>query len=71
MQFLIETVTPPTSADMGRQVSVCPTLAEVHGIAAELFAGDRLALAELAALECAPEGELRGECGSLRFGPAA
>jgi hypothetical protein len=71
MQFLIETLRPAAPANRGRQLALCATLAGVHEIAAELFAGDELALAELEALGGLPEGELRGEPGVLRFAPAA
>jgi hypothetical protein len=71
MQFLIETVRPELPAIRGRQVALSPTLAGVREIAADLFADDELALAELDAIERWPEGELRGEPGVLRFGPAA
>jgi hypothetical protein len=70
MQFLIETVRPELPAIRGRQVALCPTLAAVHTIAAEHFAGDELALEQLEALGGSPEGELRGEPGVLRFAPA-
>jgi hypothetical protein len=70
MQFLIETVRPEAPAIRGRQVALCPSLAAVRNVAAEHFADDELALAQLDALGGAPEGELRGEPGVLRFAPA-
>jgi hypothetical protein len=70
MQFLSETVRPAVPASAGRQVALSPTLAGVREIAADLFADDELALAQLQAIESA-EGELRGEAGALRFAPAA
>ena len=70
MQFLIETERPAVPASAGRQVALSPTLAGVREIAAELFADDELALAQLDAIERWPEGELRGEPGVLRFAPA-
>jgi hypothetical protein len=71
MQFLIETVRPAVPASSGRQVALAPTLGGVREIAAELFADDELALAALDVMGPSPEGELRGEPGVLRFGPAA
>jgi hypothetical protein len=71
MQFLIETVRPAVPASAGRQVALSPTLAGVREIAADLFADDELALAQLQAIERSAEGELRGEAGALRFAPAA
>lgn len=70
MQFLIETVRPTTPADRGRQVALCPTLADVRDLAADLFAGDAPALAQLELLRGSPEGELHGERAVLRFAPA-
>ena len=55
---------------MGRQLALCPTLADVRGIAAELMGQGDAALAELDRLGRSLEGELRGEWGALRFGPA-
>jgi hypothetical protein len=71
MQFLIETGRPAVPASAGRQVALSPTLAGVREIAADLFAEDQVALAELDQIERWPEGELRSEPGVLRFGPAA
>jgi hypothetical protein len=70
MQFLIETERPAVPAMKGRQVALSPTLAGVREIAADLFADDELALAELDAIERSPEGELSGDWGELRFAPA-
>jgi hypothetical protein len=70
MQFLIETVRPELPAIRGRHLALCPSLAAVRNIAAEHFADDELALGELRALGESMEAELRGESGSLRFGPA-
>jgi len=64
MQFLIETERPALPAVRGRQVALCPSLAAVRNVAAEHFADDELALAQLDALGDSPEGELRGEPGS-------
>ena len=71
MQFLIETERPAVPASAGRQVALSPTLAGVREIAADLFADDALALSQLGAIGRSTEGELRGEPGVLRFGPAA
>ena len=73
MQFLIETDDASPSrpaADRGRQLALCPTLADVRGIAAEFVGHDDAALAELDRLGRSPEGELRGDWGALRFAPA-
>jgi hypothetical protein len=70
MQFLIETVSPAVPAGGGRQVVLCPTLAGVRETAAELFAGDELALDAFDALGRPPEGELAGPWGEFRFAPA-
>ena len=70
MQFVIETMRPVMPADRGRQVALCTTLVEVHEIAAELFAGDELALDAFDALGRSPEGELTGPWGEFRFAPA-
>jgi hypothetical protein len=52
-------------------VALAATLADVRAIAAEHFAGDELALAELEIVGGSPEGELAGERGLLRYAPAA
>lgn len=74
MQFLIETVTDAsdeTGADRARrQLTLVPTLAEARSVAAEACAASDWALAELEAMGSAPEGELAGEWGRVRFAPA-
>jgi hypothetical protein len=61
---------PVVPADRGRQVALCPMLADAQEIAAELFAGDELALDAFDALGRSPEGELTGPWGEFRFAPA-
>jgi hypothetical protein len=70
MQFLIETVSPATPANRGRQVALCATLADVRQVAEEFVGRDAPALAELG-LGRSFEGELEGDFGRLRFAPAA
>ena len=72
MQFLIETVTREgDGADSCvRRLAIVPTLAEARSVAADACGGCDWALAELDVLGAAPEGELAGEWGRVRFAPA-
>jgi hypothetical protein len=70
MQFLIETQRADQIAGKGRQVALVGTLTEVRAIAAELAGRDAQLLAEPERPAPRFEGELAGEWGELRFGPA-
>jgi hypothetical protein len=70
MQFLIETQRGDELAERGRQVALVETLTDVRAIAAELAGEDARMLAEPEGLAPRFEGELAGEWGELRFGPA-
>lgn len=70
MQFLIETQRADQPAERGRQVALVETLTDVRAIAAELAGQDAQGLGEPERLAPPLEGELAGEWGELRFGPA-
>jgi hypothetical protein len=70
MQFVIETRRADQIAGRGRQVALVGTLTDVRAIAAEFAGEDARMLGQLDEPEPRFEGELAGEWGELRFGPA-
>jgi hypothetical protein len=70
MQFLIETERCGEQSARVREVALAPTLAEARRVVADACGDHDEALSVLAEIGLAPEGELAGEWGRVRFAPA-